>query len=784
MKFFFEIINKYYKFFPIAFAILAFLRVGETVLVLMNHHIEGLLIEEFYGLILDIPVMTVFLFMLFPIFLLIFIMNEKIANWFMHIAICLFSVVQLLILQYYSYFLIPLNHILHANTINEIIYTIRTSDAPKLYISLWIAFIITTITIYIYLIPNKMIKAVQKIVTFAGLVISFLLLVFSEYVYTPHTDPVKHYVRKNKSVIFYKSILTNDNSKKNISPDNEAIKAFHDDNKLKVYFSSQYPLLNEDANSDLLGSFFIFEEQPPNIILIIIEGLGSHFIDTFKGTKFMAFLDSLKNQSLYWPNCLASSERSFGAIPTLTGSLPHGTKGFTFIEPIPNHFSLVNVLKQNSYRTVYFYGQGAWFHRKDHFLRKNQIDLIVDNSNFPEHFEKVLVGKNNFFWGYHDKDLFSHSMQIIDTIINKPMFYIYFTGTTHSPFFLPNHFRYDVKIDSILNLLNNKADKKYIQSYRKYLKTILFADDALNNFFEKYSSHPDFKNTIFIITGDHPMTEVPVTNWLKRYQVPLVIYSPMLKETKRFPPVVSHFDLLPTMTGLLRTNFNFSIPSATQAIGIPLDTSSYFRNLHPITMMNTDRQIKDYFFDKHYLVDGTALFNVDSLLNLSIINNPQIIADYKNRLQRFIDCTTYASLNNKLVPDSLFLSFNGFIHLASKENNNIEIKSDNEYFNFVESFFNEPLSEVYLSGEITGISSTNLEDAPSLILQVTDYKGQSLLWEPISISFNEITINIQHRFIIDNKGKAPFRIALYFWNPKNGDLAFSEASISLYRSDY
>ncbi len=63
--------------------------------------------------------------------------------------------------------------------------------------------------------------------------------------------------------------------------------------------------------------------------------------------------------------------------------------------------------------------------------------------------------------------------------------------------------------------------------------SILFADDAIKGFINSYTKRADFNNTIFLITGDHRMPEIPMVSKIDRYHVPLLIYSPLLKRNSK-----------------------------------------------------------------------------------------------------------------------------------------------------------------------------------------------------------------------------------------------------------
>jgi phosphoglycerol transferase MdoB-like AlkP superfamily enzyme len=102
---------------------------------------------------------------------------------------------------------------------------------------------------------------------------------------------------------------------------------------------------------------------------------------------------------------------------------------------------------------------------------------------------------------------------------------------------------------------------------RKQLVSVLNLNDALQKFFENYKKRPDFNNTIFVVTGDHSMPEIPFETKIDRYHVPLIIYSPLLKQAKRFKKRVTHFDLAPSILAYYRTNYKLHTPSSVAWIG-------------------------------------------------------------------------------------------------------------------------------------------------------------------------------------------------------------------------
>ncbi len=111
---------------------------------------------------------------------------------------------------------------------------------------------------------------------------------------------------------------------------------------------SRYPFLHKDETPDVLGPFFNTAPTPPNVVIIIVEGLGRAFTgpDAYLGS-FTPFIDSLAQQSLYWENFLSEGGLTFAVLPSIVGSLPFGQQGFADLgAQMPDHLSLPGILKK------------------------------------------------------------------------------------------------------------------------------------------------------------------------------------------------------------------------------------------------------------------------------------------------------------------------------------------------------------------------------------------------------------------------------------------------------
>ena len=242
--------------------------------------------------------------------------------------------------------------------------------------------------------------------------------------------------------------------------------------------------------------------------------------------------------------------------------------------------------------------------------------------------------------------MFNQSFEVIDTLHKSKRLDIYFTGTSHSPFAINE----DAYYTSKLNALKQNENEDFFNTYQKYLKSILFVNDALQAFFEEYKKRDDYKNTIFIITGDHPMTELPIDNSLKRYHVPLIIYSEKLKQANTFTNVVSHLDISETILSFLQ-NYNVTIPNERTSLGDYL-ISNDNQNKH-FACMNDNREIVDYYSNGYYLSENT-LYKVDSKLGISEVYNESKKASILTELNTFKTINLYTCLSNKIISDEIY----------------------------------------------------------------------------------------------------------------------------------
>lgn len=412
-------------------------------------------------------------------------------------------------------------------------------------------------------------------------------------------------------------------------------------------FSSkkEYPLeIASKDTKDVLEPFFNIHKEKPNVVFIIVEGLGSDFTDDGEYKGFTPFLDSLTSKSLYWENFVSNAGRTFGALPSLMGSLPFGEDGFMELNPLPKHNSLISILKSNGYETNYYCGDESTFDRKNNFLEYNGIDKIIDINKFGPGYVKTKENSGGFSWGYPDAEIYRKTLTELKDK-KKPRLDIIMTLTNHEPFDFPSKNAYLGRVDRILNT-KSTFERNRMREYKDIFACLLYTDNSIESFIKAYSKRPDYQNTIFVITGDHRLIPIPQKDNLSRFHVPLYIYSPMLKKTAKFKSISSHSDVTPSLVSFLMNNYKFNKLEKTTWLGKGLDTARQFRNIHSIPLMRYKGSINDYIYKDYYYSDGN-LFKIDENFNISETDN-NMIETISGSFNDFKKLNVYLTKKNKI----------------------------------------------------------------------------------------------------------------------------------------
>lgn len=591
-------------------------------------------------------------------FLCIAYFSQKVAKYFFIAASVLLILGEILLLQYFSVSRIPLGADLLGYSLQDIKQTVGASGSlrvfPYLMICLYLAFMVRVFMKHVYYRSHALV-----IVIFSTLMLASM---FPLKQIKPRPSGFRnqfnYYLAINKLGFFVESL-----SNYYFRPGKSSDESFAFQNTFIpgvgesfTYLDPDYPFLHQETTPDVLGEYFNLGETPPNIVFIVAESLGRAYSGegAYLGS-YTPFLDSLMQKSLYWENCLSTSGRTFQVLPSLLASLPYGENGFCEMgEQMPDHLSLIGILKKEAnYTSSFVYGGKASFDKMDVFLNRQGVDKIIDEGNFGDGYSKLPATQRGFTWGYGDKEIFSRYLSEYNEKDNTPGVDVILTLAVHDPFNVPHQDYYLQKFENTLSSQNlSEQSKRFNRAYSKQFASLMYFDESLRYFLSEIEKMPAFQNTIFVITGDHRMPEIPISTQIDRFHVPLVVYSPMLKKAKKFKPLVTHFDITPSLLAMLDAENFISRPKVASWIGHGLDCHNSFRNHYPYVLMRNKNEIMDMVASQRFL-SNAALYQLQPNMNIEAIDDAEIQAKYKNHLDDFIRKNNYACRNNKLIPDSL-----------------------------------------------------------------------------------------------------------------------------------
>ena len=402
---------------------------------------------------------------------------------------------------------------------------------------------------------------------------------------------------------------------------------------------------------DVLSPFFnLDKDNPPNIVMLIVEGLGTEFLTSESLGGCMPFTTGLTENSLYWQNFIANTGRTFGVLPSLIGSLPMSENGFLENEILPDHKSMFNILKQNGYEISFYSGDKSSFDKKIKFLDYNKVDVIVDQDKYNASYELTPSNQAGFSWGYPDKEIFKKALFEMP-LKRQPRLDVIMTLSNHEPFNFPNRDRYYFKLDSLVKAASLKIDKEDLQKHKDIFTTLFYTDNSIKYFIESYKKRADFSNTIFVITGDHRLIPINQKDKLCRFHVPLIIYSPMLKTNQKMKSVGSHWDVAPSFISMLHKTYNLKKASNIAWVGTGLDTVKTYRNKNKIAMMRYKGSINDFLY-QDFLLSDNELYKVKESFGIYKVKNDSMKEVVQAELDEFIVNNAYVSQENRLIPKS------------------------------------------------------------------------------------------------------------------------------------
>ncbi len=775
-------------------AVILLIRVAQYFSLFMMHSLPfHAVFLEFRGFLMDVILWQYLSWIL----LIPFILFSLTGKWIGRLFFGLFSFILLCVewglFQYFSLTLRPLDQVVFSYTLKEMMMI--TGSCVKFNLITFLPFILILIFLFFgiyFFLKIKLKKNVLLSITIVSIMTLFLIGPVTPKE-NQSRNPFEYYVVYNKTAYFLEKcrIYFSRSQNTGIQSDLDAIiKRYHRDHPEFKFLGNQYPFLHDENTPDVLGAFFDFQKDKPNLVFIIVESLSSCFMgnnDIFG--SFAPFLDSLSAHSLYWNNFLATADRTFNVLPAMFASLPPGDP--TFINEagkMPYHLSMIRYLRESGYYASFFYSGDPSFNYMEDFLERQSTDYIL--RTFGAKYKKYVVNEG-YGWGFPDLDLYHRSFEVMDSVKKSPRLDIYLTLSLHSPFIPPRQDYYLALLEDRIKKMNPSMElKQDLKKYKNIFSTILYTDDALRSFFERYKTRPEFGNTIFIITGDHALPELNLFRFsgLEHYHVPLIIYSPMLKAPVHFRSVSSHLDITPSFLALLNKRFNVKIQSVAPWMGRGIDTAQRPRNIHILPFILNNKEIVEYV-NKQYYFSSDVVLLIQPDLKLRKIRNSSLLQRMNRELNDFKTLNTYVTKQNRLIPPELFfkeISYSEEIRLTDSivfnpSDSTGEFRSMIRDLSFGPEFHTLKLEIEFLAGKFKAEPNKD----PLVVLDLYQKSGRHLRWQSFKIPETEkperwYPVKIMETVDLTSLNNSEdYVMHMYIWNRSKLNLKLDQPKVKI-----
>ena len=285
------------------------------------------------------------------------------------------------------------------------------------------------------------------------------------------------------------------------------------------------------------------ETEKRNVVMVFLESTRARSVTPYNGDiATTPFLDELSKESLM-------AEQAYAVVPHTSKALVAATCGVappldtnkTESEPgILPAKCLPDLLNGQGYNTAFF--QSA----TETFERRRQL---VDNFGYDDFFPLEAMDKEGFeptnYFGYEDDIMLKPSREWLEKNAKEgPFLASYLTITAHHNYGVPKRY----------------GEKKFSEDevVNRYQNTVRYQDFFLKNLFDQYKEMGLYKDTVFVIVGDHG--EGFGEHGLKQHdnviyneglRIPFFVHDPKNPQPGRVSEPVNELDVLPTVTEML-----------------------------------------------------------------------------------------------------------------------------------------------------------------------------------------------------------------------------------------
>lgn len=283
------------------------------------------------------------------------------------------------------------------------------------------------------------------------------------------------------------------------------------------------------------------ERKKLNVVIFIMESWSAKVMKSLGGEyDSTPFFDRLSQEGLMLTNCFANAQRSVEGLSSILGSVPtwdgmilgqDGLLSQTRLEPAGGIFG------SYGYDTIFIYGARPGSMGFDSLIKRLGFGTHISRDDFT-----VNSATDDGVWGIYDEYVFQRAHEEF-LKKNGPFFAVVYSLTSHTPYKLPS-------------VTFNYFDLSFPN--RDFLNAIRYSDRALEKFFQKAHTAPYFRDTLFIIVGDHAEGVSTGNSLYDSYHIPCLFYCPAHLPHGVFGLTSSQIDILPSILDILHISHPFT----------------------------------------------------------------------------------------------------------------------------------------------------------------------------------------------------------------------------------
>ena len=288
------------------------------------------------------------------------------------------------------------------------------------------------------------------------------------------------------------------------------------------FLSDEYPFYRKSGPA---GS-----PQKKNVIIVIMESWGYGDLMRHEGPgdreNPAPFFNAISQKGLFFTRHYAPGARTIQMLPSVVSSIPT-LFGNVFITSPHQHNrqrSLANILKEEGYSTFFIYAAKENSMGFSSYARFIGFDQTISRDDF-----NASQVEQDGAWGVYDEYAFERLLEETRKA-RKPFLGMLVTIHPHLPHKVPSHRKkdYPPKMD--------------------FYDDMRYTDFCLKQFFDQIKKEEYFKDTLFVISGDHAYGD---KSPLSIHHIPLLFYAPGFIPARKDDSPASQLDIMPTILNVL-----------------------------------------------------------------------------------------------------------------------------------------------------------------------------------------------------------------------------------------